>query len=51
MDNEQGTSSIAHVKLLSVMWQPGWEGRLGEKGYMFCSPFVVHLKHHIINWL
>ena len=20
---------------LSVMWQPGWEGSLGDKGYMY----------------
>ena len=24
----------AHRALLSVMWQPGWEGSLGENGYM-----------------
>ena len=21
--------------LLNVMWQPGWEGSLGEKGYVY----------------
>ena len=21
--------------LLNVMWQPGWEGSLGENGYMY----------------
>ena len=32
--------------LLSVMWQPGWEGNLGENGYMYVwlSPFAVYLK-------
>ena len=26
---------IAHGTLLSVMWQPGWEGNLGENGCMY----------------
>ena len=26
---------IAHGTLLNVMWQPGWEGSLGENGYMY----------------
>ena len=26
---------IVHGTLLSVMWQPGWEGSLGENGYMY----------------
>ena len=26
---------IAHGTLLSVMWQPGWEGNLEENGYMY----------------
>ena len=25
---------IAHGTLLNVMWQLGWEGSLGESGYM-----------------
>ena len=25
---------IAHGTLLNIMWQPGWEGSLGENGYM-----------------
>ena len=33
---------IAHGTLLSVMWQPGWEGRLGESGSI--SSFAGHLK-------
>ena len=28
------TYCTAHGTLLSVMWQPGWEGSLGENGYM-----------------
>ena len=24
-----------HGTLLRVSWQPGWEGSLGEKGYMY----------------
>ena len=26
---------IAHGTLLNVMWQLGWEGSLGENGYMY----------------
>ena len=26
---------IAQGSLLSVMWQPGWEGSLGENGNMY----------------
>ena len=25
---------MAHGTLLNVMWQPGWEGSLGESGYV-----------------
>ena len=32
MDNQQG---MAQGNLLNVMWQPGWEGSLGENGYMY----------------
>ena len=39
---------IAHGILLNVMWQPGWEGSLGENGwiyvYVWLSPFAVYLK-------
>ena len=31
MDNPQGPTAT----LLDVMWQPGWEGSLGENGYMY----------------
>ena len=33
--NQQGPPVIAHGTLLNVMWQPGWEGSLGENGYMY----------------
>jgi len=29
------TYCIAQGTLLNVMWQPGWEGHLGENGYMY----------------
>ena len=34
--NEQATRTyfIAHGILLSVMWQPGWDGVLGENEYV-----------------
>ena len=27
--------NITQGTLLSVMWQPGWEGTLGENGYVY----------------
>ena len=36
MDNQRGpTYCIVQGTLLNVMWQPGWEGSLGENGYMY----------------
>ena len=29
------TYCIAQGTLLNVMWQPGWEGSLGENGYRY----------------
>ena len=26
---------MAQGTLLNIMWQPGWEGSLGENGYMY----------------
>ena len=26
----------------SVMWQPGWEGSLGENGYIICMAESLH---------
>ena len=52
--------------LLNVMWQPGWEGSLGENGYMyicvciyiyiclvefFCSPPETTTTLFFINFL
>ena len=31
---------MAQVTLLNVMWQPGWEGSLGENGYMYMYALV-----------
>ena len=43
------TYYIARGTLLSVMWQPGREGNLGENYtcmymYVWLSPFAVHMK-------
>ena len=37
---------IAQGTLLSIMWQPGWEGSLGRVDTCICwlCPFAVHLK-------
>ena len=43
MDNPQGPA-VDQGTLLNVMWLPGWEGSLGENGYMHmydCSPETV----------
>ena len=41
--------------LLKVMWQLGWEGSLGEKGYMYmygCVPSLFPSNYHnFVNWL
>ena len=29
------TYCIVQGTLLNVMWEPGWEGSLGENGYMY----------------
>ena len=33
--NGRITYYIAQGALFNVMWQPGWEGRVGENGYMY----------------
>ena len=43
MDNQQGPTGIAQGTLLNVMWQPGWEGSLGENGYMCMYGLVTLL--------
>ena len=40
IDNRQGPLHIAHRTLSNVMWQPGWEGSLGEDGYMHMHSWV-----------
>ena len=37
---------LAQGTPLNVMWQPGWEGGLGENGYVYVwlNPFAIHLK-------
>ena len=51
MDNQQGPTVWHMGPLLNVMWQPGWEGSLGQNGYMYicvaeslgCSPKTITL--------
>ena len=45
--------NIASPTLLNIMWQPGWEGSLGENGYMFMRGWVHLLStcHSIVNQL
>lgn len=41
----------AHGTLLSVAWQPGWEGALGENGYAHrcgCVPLLPPWNYHSI---
>ena len=49
------TYCAAQGTVLSVMWQPGWKGRLGEDGYMYMYGWVPWLftwnYHNIVNWL
>ena len=55
MDNQQWTYYVAHGTLLSVMWQPGRYGSLGENGYMYMYGWVPLLftwnYHNIVNQL
>ena len=45
---------IAQGTLFNVMWQPGWEGNLGENGNMYVYSWVTLLStwnyHNIVNW-
>ena len=49
------TYCIAHGTLFHVMWQPGWEGSLGENGHMCMYGWVPSLftwnYHNIVYWL
>ena len=56
MDNQQGEDNqTAQEAPLSLIWQPGGEGSLGENGYIYIwlSPSPVHpkLSHNIVNQL
>ena len=46
---------VVQRTLINVKWQPGWEGSLGEKGYMYMYGWVPLLStrnyHNIVNWL
>ena len=46
---------IAHGALLNVMWQPRWEGSLGENGHVCIYGWVPSLftwnYHNIVNQL
>ena len=35
MDSQQRPTIQHKEYLFNIMWQPGWEGRLGENGYMY----------------
>ena len=32
---------MAHETLLNVMWEPGWEGSLGENGHVRLADFIL----------
>ena len=43
MDNQQVLLYIAYGTLINVTWQLGWEGSLGENGYMYMDGWVSQL--------
>ena len=48
------TDCIAHGMLLNVMWQPGWEGSLGENGECAQIHFIHFSRNmtlYFIIWL
>ena len=55
MDNQPGPNCTAYGTQLNVIWQPGWEGSLGENGYLNKNGWVPLLStwnyHNIANWL
>jgi len=52
MDNQQGvTVYIAHGTLLSVMWQPGWEGVWGSVHTSICRAESLHYSPETITLL
>ena len=42
MQNQEGPT-VAQGMLLRVMWQPGWEGSLGESGHVCMDGWVPSL--------
>ena len=46
MNPHVNSTEAEHGTLLSIMWQPGWEGSLGENRYtyMYGCFFAVHVK-------
>ena len=55
MKNQQGPYCIAQGTLVIVVWQPGWEGSLGENGHMYMYGWVPLLStwsyHNIVKRL
>ena len=43
MDNQEGSSWMAHETLLNAKWKSGWESSLGENGYMYIYGWVPSL--------
>ena len=51
-DNQPGvTVYIAHGTLLSVMWQPGWEGVWGSMDTSICGAESLHYSPETITTL
>ena len=50
-DNQPGvTVYIAHGTLLSVMWQPGWEGVWGSMDTSICGAESLHYSPEIQHY-
>ena len=43
MENQQRPTVYTTGNLLSVMWQPGWEGSFGEECMYACSVILLYL--------
>ena len=43
MDNQEGSTCVAHETLLNAVWKPRWEGSLGENGHMYIYGWVPSL--------
>jgi len=46
---------LPHGTLLNIVWQPGWEGNLGENGYKYMYDWIpllfTWICHDVVNWL